>query len=208
MEETALRPFPNSRKIYEHGTLNPDIRVPFREIALTPKKLARGHEANAPIRVYDTTGPAAERGVAEDGSFALHDIRSGLGPLKHEWIIRRGDAEEYDGRHIRPEDNGYSNEEQLLRAYDKEISRFEYYPGLRRKPLRAKSGGAATQMYYAKRGIVTPEMEFVAIRESGIGYRVLGSRGRKGPERFAISTPWSPARRFHPACYYSGICAG
>ncbi len=173
MEETAYRPFPNSRKVYDHGKLYPDIRVPFREIALTHTKTARGHDENLPVRVYDTTGPTAERGVAEDGSLMLHDIRSGLAPHRHEWVVRRGDVEEYDGRHTQPEDNGYSSEEQLLRAYDKEKARFEYYPGVRRKPLRAKSTGAVTQMYYAKRGIVTPEMEFVAIRESGSGDRGL-----------------------------------
>ncbi len=174
MEETALRPFPNSRKIYEQGKLHSDIRVPFREIALTRTKLAQGYEENPPVRVYDTTGPAAEHGVAEDGTLTLHDIRSGLAPLRREWILRREDVEEYEGRNVRPEDNGYSNEDQLLRAYGKEKAKLEYFPALKRKPLRAKSGAAVSQMYYAKRGIVTPEMEFVAIRESGGGGREAG----------------------------------
>jgi phosphomethylpyrimidine synthase len=152
MEETSFRSFPNSRKVYERGALHPDIRVPFREIALTSTKLAHGYEENAPVRVYDTTGPAAEHGVAADGTLMLHDIRSGLAPLRREWILRREDVEEYEGRNIRPEDNGYSNEDQLLRAYGKEKAKLEYFPGLKRKPLRAKSGAAVSQMYYAKRG--------------------------------------------------------
>lgn len=166
MEETILRPFPNSRKVYASGNLHPDIRVPFREITLTKTKLAQGFEENPPVRVYDTTGPAAEQGVAPDGTVTMHDVRAGLSPIRRDWITRRGDVEEYEGRNVRPEDNGYSNEDQLIRAYSKEKGKLEYFPGLKRKPLKAKSGNAVSQMYYAKRGIITPEMEFVAIREN------------------------------------------
>ncbi len=166
MEETILRPFPNSRKVYANGELFPDIRVPFREITLTRTKLANGYEENPPVRVYDTTGPASEQGVAPDGTITLHDVRKGLAPLRREWIASRGDVEEYEGRNVRPEDNGYTNEDQLIRAYSKEKGKLEYFPGLKRKPFRAKTGNAVSQMYYAKRGIITPEMEFVAIREN------------------------------------------
>jgi len=196
MEETALRPFPNSRKIYEQGKLHSDIRVPFREIALTPTKLASGYEENSPVRVYDTTGPAAEHGVAPDGTLTMHDIRSGLAPLRREWILRREDVEEYNGRNVRPEDNGYSNTEQLLHAYEKEKAKLEYFPALKRKPLRAKPGNAVSQMYYAKHGIITPEMEFVAIRENaslaphGEGSGVRGSLYHQHPgNSFGASIP-------------------
>jgi phosphomethylpyrimidine synthase len=166
MEEVTLRPFPNSKKVYASGTLHPDIRVPFREITLTHTKLANGYEENPPIRVYDTTGPASEQGVASDGTLKVHDVRKGLAPLRRDWVMGRGDVEEYEGRNVRPEDNGYTNEDQLIRAYSKEKGKLEYFPALKRKPLRAKAGNAISQMYYAKHGIVTPEMEFVAIRES------------------------------------------
>ena len=176
MEETALKPFPNSRRVYEQGTLYAGLRVPFREIVLSRTKVRDGYEENAPVRSYDTTGPAGEHGVREDGSLTMHDIRSGLPALKREWIANRHDVESYEGRRTRPEDNGYLNEEQLLRAYEKKQGRFETYPGTRRAPVRARSGQAATQMAYAKRGIVTPEMEFVAIRESGMAGGASGTR--------------------------------
>jgi phosphomethylpyrimidine synthase len=166
MEETILRPFPNSRKVHVNGELFPEIRVPFREITLTRTKLANGYEENPPVRVYDTTGPASEQGVAPDGTVTMHDVRKGLAPMRREWIMARGDVEEYEGRNVRPEDNGYSNEDQLIRAYSKEKGKLEYFPALKRKPLKAKAGSAVSQMYYAKRGIITPEMEFVAIREN------------------------------------------
>jgi phosphomethylpyrimidine synthase len=161
MNETSTS-FPSSRKIYISGSLHSDIRVPMREISVSATRLAAGsYEPNASVRVYDTTGPYGE----QPGS-----VREGLPALRREWITSRGDVEEYQGRNIRAEDNGYSNDEQLRHAFEKESGKLEYYPGLRRKPLRAKSGSAVTQMAYARRGIVTPEMEFVAIRETmGLG---------------------------------------
>src|SRR5437764_1323175 len=104
MEEPALRPFPNSRKVYVSGALHPDIRIPFREITLSQTRLANGFEKNEPIRIYDTTGPSGEHGVAPDGTLTLHDIRTGLPALRRSWIESRGDVEEYVGRNIRPED--------------------------------------------------------------------------------------------------------
>jgi phosphomethylpyrimidine synthase len=177
MEETSLlKAFPNSRKVYLSGKLNQDIRVPFREIALSRSKTTTGYEENEPVRVYDTTGPSGEHGVAPDGTLIMHDIREGLPAMRRPWTLRQGKVEEYEGRNVRPEDNGYSTESQLAYARVKDNGRIEYYPGLKRKPLRATTGNAATQMYYAKRGIITPEMEFVAIRENlGIRYRVMGN---------------------------------
>jgi len=168
MEETLLRQFPNSRKIYVSGKLNPDIRVPFREISLSRSKTMNGYEENEPVRVYDTIGPSGEHGVAPDGTVTMHDFRGGLPALRRPWTLRQDNIEEYEGRNVRPEDNGYSNESQLNHALEKDKGRIEYYPGLKRKPLRATAGNAVTQMHYAKRGIITPEMEFVAIRENMI----------------------------------------
>src|ERR1700733_12391891 len=173
MEETLLRAFPNSRKVYVSGKLNSDIRVPFREIALSKSKTMNGYEENEPVRVYDTTGPSGEHGVAPDGTLIMHDFREGLPALRRPWTLRHDNIHEYDGRNVRPEDNGYSNESQLTHALEKEKGRIEYYPGLKRKPLRATTGNAVTQMHYAKRGVITPEMEYVAIRENLISDRSL-----------------------------------
>ncbi|PDO09733.1 MAG: phosphomethylpyrimidine synthase ThiC [Candidatus Reconcilbacillus cellulovorans] len=143
--------FPGSRKVYVVGS-RPDIRVPMREIAQSPTRTADGREIpNPPIRVYDTSGPYTDPDVRTD-------IRRGLPPHRLNWILERGDVEEYEGRAVRPEDDG-------LRAGDAR-ARAEAFPGPKRRPLRAKPGRAVTQMYYAKRGIITPEMEFVAIREN------------------------------------------
>ncbi len=157
MNDTSTS-FPSSRKIYVSGTQHTDIRVPMREISVSQTRLAAGgYEPNTSVRAYDTTGPYGE----QPGS-----VREGLPALRREWVTSRGDVEEYQGRNTRAEDNGYSNDEQLRHAFEKQNGKLEYYPGLRRKPLRAKSGNAVTQMTYARRGIVTPEMEFVAIREN------------------------------------------
>jgi phosphomethylpyrimidine synthase len=178
MEETSLRPFPNSRKVYVSGKLHDDVRVPFREIALSPTKLAHGQEENPSVRVYDTSGPHGEHGVAPDGTVKLHDVRQGLDPIRKKWILERGDVEEYEGRNTSPIDNGYSNDSQLARARERENGKLEYYPGLKRKPLRAKPGNAVSQMYYAKQGIITPEMEYVALRENGGNDRISSSASR------------------------------
>ncbi len=118
--------FPNSRKVYVQGS-RPDIRVPMREITLSPTKGLGGEEENPPLRVYDTSGPYT------DPSYTV-DLEKGLPKLRRNWILERGDVEEIVG-----------------------------HKG--RRVLRAKAGCAVTQMAYAKRGIITPEMEFVALRE-------------------------------------------
>jgi phosphomethylpyrimidine synthase len=150
---------PNSRKVYVEGK-HSGVRVPFREIALNPTKNFNGQiEANEPLRVYDTSG-------AWDDPSVRCDVREGLQPLRRDWIIARGDTEEYTGREVKPEDNGYltAGAEEYAKAKDK--GRLEPFPGLRRAPLRARSGRRVTQMHYARRGIITPEMEFIAIREN------------------------------------------
>ncbi len=147
--ETSAHPFPASRKVYVAGS-RPDVRVPMREIALTPTSGRFGQEENLPVRVYDTSGPYTDPAVRTD-------IRQGLPPLRRPWILERGDVEEYDGRPVQPRDDG-------LKADDPRAN-LAVFPGLSRRPLRAKPGQAVTQMHYARRGIVTPEMEFIAVRE-------------------------------------------
>ncbi len=148
---TIMSNFEGSKKVYVEGS-RPDILVPMREIKLSPTTGTFGDEENAPIRVYDTSGPYT------DPVFHV-DITKGLPALRSAWIQERGDVEEYGGRTIKPEDNGFS------RADDPRIHE-NVFPELVRKPLRAKKGKNVTQLHYARRGIITPEMEFVAIREN------------------------------------------
>ncbi|HCA56466.1 MAG TPA: phosphomethylpyrimidine synthase [Blastocatellia bacterium] len=148
---------PASRKVYVEAV---DLRVPFREISLSPSREMDGTMVeNSPVRVYDTSGPWTD---PEQN----HDIREGLSALRREWIIGRGDVEEYEGREVQPQDNGYLTKgaEEIARVKDN--GALEEFPGLRRAPLRAKAGACVTQMHYARKGIITPEMEYVAIREN------------------------------------------
>lgn len=144
-----VQPFPGSRKVYIQGS-RPDIAVPEREIALHDTNTPQGVEHNEPLRVYDTSGPMT------DPAFHV-DIRAGLPSLRTRWITERGDVEAYQGRTVKPEDNG-------LKAGGKRAGA-EEYPGLRGKPLRAQIGRCVTQMHYARQGVITAEMEFAAIRE-------------------------------------------
>jgi phosphomethylpyrimidine synthase len=146
---TGQEAFPSSRKVYVAGS-RPDIRVPMREISLSPTVTRRGEVANAPVRVYDTSGPYADPDQTVD-------IRRGLPPVRRPWVLERHDVEEYEGRRGQPRDDG-------LRPDDPRAN-LAVFPGLTRRPLRARAGRTVTQMHYARRGIVTPEMEFVAIRE-------------------------------------------
>ncbi|PAD64921.1 phosphomethylpyrimidine synthase ThiC [Bacillus siamensis] len=143
---SIMSSFSGSKKVYVKGS-SPDIRVPMREISLSPTTGAFGEEENPPVRVYDTSGPYTD----PDVQIQIHE---GLKPLRTKWITKRGNVEEYNGRAVKPEDNGYKKE-----------GRAAEYPGLQRKPLRAKAGKNVTQLHYARKGIITPEMEFIAIRE-------------------------------------------
>ncbi|HKG12909.1 MAG TPA: phosphomethylpyrimidine synthase ThiC [Pyrinomonadaceae bacterium] len=150
---------PNSQRIYVEGGTE-GVRVPFREVSLQPTRMPDGRvEANEPVRVYDTSGPWGDPEVT-------CDVRDGLAALRREWILARGDVEEYEGREVAPQDDGYLTEGAAEFAKNKDRGRLEPFPGLRRAPLRARPGACVTQMHYAKRGIVTPEMEFVALREN------------------------------------------
>ena len=153
---------PNSRRVYVEGELHPDVRVPFREINLAPTKDFSGKlEPNEPVRVYDCSGPWGDPNQSPDSA-------QGLPPIRAEWIGRRGDTTEYEGREIKPEDNGYltrGHEEFASQAERK--NRLEHFTGAKRKPLRASANHPVTQLWYARQGIITPEMEFIAIRENG-----------------------------------------
>ncbi len=154
--------FPSSKKAYVPGKLHEDVHVPFREITLQSTHTPDGSiEVNEPLRIYDTSGPWG------DDSQSC-DPKSGLLALRRNWILARGDVEEYEGREIQLQDNSYltKGNEQYASRREKQEGRSEYFPDLKRKPLRAKAGGNVTQMHYAKRGIVTPEMEFISIREN------------------------------------------
>ena len=147
LSEEVTRPFAASRKIYVPGS-RPDLRVPMREVTLTPTHSQSGVEENPPVYVYDTSGPYTDPAVDIDLMKGMPDVRSA-------WIAERGDTELLEGP-----SSAYGRE----RQNDPELAklRFEHI----RAPRRARAGANVTQMHYARRGIVTPEMEFVAIREN------------------------------------------
>jgi len=159
LDQSADQALPNSRRIYIDGQ-QPGVRVPFREIDQNPTRNFKNElEENPPVRVYDTSGPYGDPSMRAD-------VRAGLAQLRRDWIINRGDVEEYEGRSIQPIDDGYLTYDAANQARHKDKGRLEDFPTLRRTPLRAKKGSCVTQMHYAKRGIITPEMEFIAIREN------------------------------------------
>ncbi|MGH8093187.1 MAG: phosphomethylpyrimidine synthase ThiC, partial [Chthoniobacterales bacterium] len=152
---------PNSRRVYLEGEIHPGVRVPMREISLAPTKDFNGQlEPNEPVRVYDTSGPWGDPQFAGDSS-------RGIPAPRREWVCARDDVAEYEGREIKPEDNGYltrGHEEFASQAERK--NRLEHFQGVKRRPLRARANHPVTQLWYARQGIITPEMEFIAIREN------------------------------------------
>ena len=160
---------PNSQRIYVDGKL-PGVRVPFREITQSQTRNFDGTmAANPPVRVYDTSGSWGE-------PESQNNVREGLPQLRREWIAGRGDVEEYVGRETQPIDDGYLTFDAVNRARVKDVGRLEDFPAARRGVLRAKSGACVTQLHYARRGIITPEMEFIAIREN-LGREVAWEAG-------------------------------
>ena len=147
VDSASVAPLSGSRKIYLTGS-RPDIRVPMREISLTDTQLANGVEKNAPIRVYDTSGPYTDPAVKID-------VRQGLPDVRSAWILERDDTELLQGS-----SSTYTNE----RLSDSNLAhlRFRHL----RVPRRAKAGKNVSQMHYARQGIITPEMEYIAIREN------------------------------------------
>ncbi|MFN3296698.1 phosphomethylpyrimidine synthase ThiC, partial [Caldimonas sp.] len=142
----AREPFPASRKVWMPGALHPGVRVPMREVRLTNGET---------VTLYDTSGPYTDPQT-------VIDVRRGLPALRQPWIEARGDTQVYEGRTAQAVDDGLRDEaHERLKALRAQAA------GLQRQPRRARAGGNVTQMHYARRGIVTPEMEFVAIRENG-----------------------------------------
>ncbi|MGB8463443.1 MAG: phosphomethylpyrimidine synthase ThiC [Terrimicrobiaceae bacterium] len=162
IEPDSSEPLPNSSRIYVEGELYPDVRVPMREIGLASTKAFNGAvELNQAVRVYDTSGPWGD--PAFDG-----DVAKGLPGVRREWILKRGDVGEYEGRNVRPEDNGYLSTSHAQLASERRggLSPLQAPQNARRRPLRASSDHPVTQLWYARQGVVTPEMEFIAIREN------------------------------------------
>ncbi len=147
VDTAAIAPLPQSRKVYVQGS-RPDIRVPFREIAQDDTPEMMGSEKNPPITVYDCSG------IYTDPQAKI-DIRSGLPEIRAAWIEERNDTDRLEGP---------TSHYGLGRLQDPKLAELRF--NLQRKPRRAKAGRNVTQMHYARQGIVTPEMEFVAIREN------------------------------------------
>jgi phosphomethylpyrimidine synthase len=144
-------PIRGSRKVHIDSLRFPDVSVGMREIALEPGC------GEPPVRVYDTSGPYTDPKVPID-------IAAGLPKLRHDWIMARGDVEHYQGRQTRPEDNGQLGPDRS--------GGVPPFPRVIKNPLRALPGRNVTQMHYARQGIITPEMEYVAIREN-LGRKAL-----------------------------------
>jgi phosphomethylpyrimidine synthase len=168
------RDLPNSKKIYVEGKLHPNIRVPFREISLAATKTMSGEtEVNEPVRVYDTSGPWG------DPDFR-GDVTRGLPPVRAKWIRDRDDVEEIEGRKIQPIDDGYlsvshaekSSQRDGSEKYELRSKKFQ------RKPFRGSAGHPVTQLWYARHGIITPEMEFISVREN-LGHERVKDEGRR-----------------------------
>ncbi len=142
----SSEPLPNSRRVYVQGTIYPDLRVPFRDVLLTPSPSHRGGaEPNEPVRVYDCFGPWGDPDF--EGK-----VEQGLPALRRAWVLERGDVEEVPRA--------------ALQASDASVDAAPLPRSGRRAPLRARPGRAVTQLRYARSGIITPEMEFIAIREN------------------------------------------
>ena len=177
VDEAAVQPLPNSRKIYVEGS-SPDIRVPMREISQADTPTGFGGERNPPIFVYDCSGPYTDPN-------AKIDIRTGLPALRTKWIEARGDTELLAD---------LSSEYGRQQAANPELATMRF-PGLHRKPRRARAGMNVTQMHYARKGIITPEMEFVAIRENNNRAAYLESLKASGPQGEKLAALMS---RQHP----------
>ncbi|MCE1229223.1 MAG: phosphomethylpyrimidine synthase ThiC, partial [Firmicutes bacterium] len=151
------KPFPASEKVYVEGS-RADLRVPFRQVTLQPTRDFDGSlKPNEPLRLYDTTGPYTD-------PKAPVDLSKGLAPLRLPWILERGDVEELASS---------TSLYRQLRERDADLDAIRFTA--QRRPLRAKAGKNVTQMHYARQGIVTPEMEFIAIREN-LGREASGRR--------------------------------
>ncbi|MGL4197773.1 MAG: phosphomethylpyrimidine synthase ThiC [Allorhizobium sp.] len=157
-------PLPASTKIFLAGDMHPDIRVPLRQIALHPTS------GEPPVNVYDASGPYTDpqATIAIDQGLARHRL---------DWLKQRGDVEAYDGRDVKPVDNGFVSADKLTPAFP-----------VKHQPLRATGGKAVTQLAYARAGIITPEMEYVAIREN-LGRKAAKEALMRDGESFGAAIP-------------------
>lgn len=147
VDEASVQPFPNSKKIHVEGS-TPDIRVPMREISLADTVTDKGREINPAVRVYDTSGPYTDPSIAVD-------VRKGVPEICTPWIEARNNTEVLEQ---------YSSEYTNERLNDPELAKLRF--DLTHRPRRAKAGQNVTQLHYARQGIITPEMEYIAIREN------------------------------------------
>ncbi|WP_405224678.1 phosphomethylpyrimidine synthase ThiC [Dokdonia sp. Asnod1-B02] len=166
-------PFPNSKKIYVNGTIHPQIKVAMREIALsdTVDSMTKKKTPNEPVTVYDTSGPYT------DPKKEIN-IHSGLERIRESWILERNNVEQLDSY-----SSTYCNE----RLNDKSLDHMRFK--LLKKPMRAKKGENVTQLHYAKQGIITPEMEYIAIRENQRIDEMTEIRKQHKGEHFGASIP-------------------
>jgi len=162
VDEAAVQPLPNSRKIYVQGS-RPDLRVPMREVSQSDTPASFGAEKNPPVTVYDTSGPYTDPAVKID-------IRAGLAALRERWIAERADTETLAGPTSR-----YGQE----RLADAKLAELRF--NLHRKPRRALAGRNVSQMHYARKGIITSEMEYIAIRENLQRREYVASLKASGP---------------------------
>ena len=171
-EQITRTPFPASKKIYVKGEIH-DINVAMREITLedTQDNFNKENSKNAPVTVYDTSGPYTDEN-------AKIDIKKGLDPIRQKWILNRGDVEELD------EISSDYGRERLINS-DIDYLRFEHI----KKPLRAKPGKNVTQLHYARQGVITPEMEYIAIRENQKLQEYKDEVGQHPGNSFGVNTP-------------------
>jgi phosphomethylpyrimidine synthase len=167
------QPFPNSTKVYVAGKIHPQIKVAMREIALsdTTDSLTKKKTSNEPVTVYDTSGPYT------DPKKEIN-VHLGIERIREQWVLDRNDVEQLDGF-----SSTYCNE----RLSDKSLDHMRF--SLLKNPIRAKKGANVTQLHYAKKGLITPEMEYIAIRENQrIDEMTMIKKQHKG-EHFGASIP-------------------
>ncbi|MEO0910925.1 MAG: phosphomethylpyrimidine synthase ThiC, partial [Pseudomonadota bacterium] len=157
-------PLPASRKIYVKGEMHEGLEVPMRQIEVHPTS------GEPPVTVYDSSGPYTD-------PKAEIDVMKGLERKRERWLLNNADLERYEGRHVKPEDNGFAKGDKLVQEFP-----------VRNQPLRAKDGKACTQLAYARAGIVTPEMEFIAIREN-LGRQKIKEALERDGESFGAEIP-------------------
>ena len=157
-------PLPASRKIYVKGEMHEGLEVPMRQIEVHPTS------GEPPVTVYDSSGPYTD-------PKAEIDVMKGLERKRERWLLNNADLERYEGRHVKPEDNGFAKGDKLVQEFP-----------VRNQPLRAKDGKACTQLAYARAGIVTPEMEFIAIREN-LGRQKAKEALERDGESFGAEIP-------------------